>query len=80
MEKKHYYMVTWNTRTRFSDRRYFRVYETEAEAVKKARQVGKNPASTRVRVAKCESRYTPEPAPYGTYHGSILGYIAWQEN
>lgn len=80
MEKKHYYMVTWNTRTRFSDRRYFREYETEAEAVKKARQVGKNPASTRVRVAECESWDTPDPAPNGTHHCSYLRFIAWQEN
>lgn len=80
MEKKHYYRVSWNTRTRFSDRRYSRDFDTEEEAVKKARKVSENILSENIRVAECESWETPEPAPNGTHHCSYLRFIAWQEN
>lgn len=82
MEKRHYYMVTWTTRTRFPNRRFSHEYETEteAEAVEKARQVSENILAENIRVAECESWETPEPAPYGTLHVSYLRFIAWQEN
>ena len=76
MEKQHYYMVTWNN-TKSTNRSYTRHFNTEAEAVKKARQVAKNPYADSIRVAEMEHWETPEPAPNGTSHGVFLGFIPW---
>lgn len=88
MEKKHYYKVYWTTytwkptrsgRVR-TERRYYRQYDTEAEAVKKARRVAKNPYSQFIYVSERECWETPDPAPNGTLHVNFLGFVNWQEN
>lgn len=76
MEKKHEYMVMWNN-TKSTNRSYNRTYETEAEAVKKARQVSLNPFSDTIRVVEQEIWNTPDPAPNGTVHIHIIGFIPW---
>ena len=76
MDKRHYFMVSWNN-TKSGNRSYHRDFDTEAEAVKKARQVSKNPFSDTIRVYEMESWETPEPAPNGTHHASFLGFIPW---
>ena len=88
MEKRHYYRVRWTTRTMVpsssgrypSDRSFSHEYDTEAEAVKKARKVSKRTSSSWIRVYEMESWDTPDPAPNGTHHCSFLGFIAWWEN
>ena len=92
MEKtdyKHYFLVTWATRTRYSDRRYCREFETLEEAVEKARQVHdkKDPISEFICIDELEHWETPDPAPNGTSHGRLLrrnidwwtGFLPWWE-
>ena len=80
MEKRHYYRVLWmtisNGRVR-SERTFSHEYDTQEEAVKKARRVDKNPNTMWVRVAEMEHWETPEPAPNGTTHVSLLAWIPW---
>lgn len=86
MDKKNYYRVNWITRTTkptlsgriLTERGYSRTFDTEAEAVKKAREVAKKPASCCIRVAKMQMWETPDPAPNGTLHVSILDFIEWR--
>lgn len=83
MEKRHYYRVRWTTRTMVpsssgrypSERRFSHEYDTEAEAVKKARQVSKRQSSSWIRVYEMESWEAN-----GTHHCSFLGFIAWWED
>lgn len=85
MEKHHCYKVHWTTYTwkptrsgRIrTERSYSRQYDTEAEAVKKARQVSKNFYSHSISVMEKEYWETPDPAPNGTLHVNILGFIPW---
>ena len=86
MEKEHYYRVTWITKTTKSvgygrietERSYSRECSTEEEAVKKARQVSRNVLSHSIRIAEMEYWNTPDPAPNGTVHVSLLGWINWR--
>lgn len=88
-EKYHCFRVMWQTNTRFVSRRYSRDFETEEEAVAKARQIHdkKDPMSVAIRIDEVESWDTPDPAPNGTHHCHILrmnidwwtGFLPWWE-
>jgi len=88
-EKYHCFRVMWQTNTRFVSRSYSRDFETEEEAVAKARQIHdkKDHISVAIRVDEVESWDTPDPAPNGTHHCKMLrmnidwwtGFLPWWE-
>ena len=85
MERKHYFTTYWTTYTWKqtsggsirTERNYSRQYETEAEAIKKARKADKNPDSHNICVVEKQRWEAPEPAPNGTLHVVVLRYIPW---
>lgn len=79
MEKDHHYLVSWNTRTRYTTRHYSRKYTSEADAVRKAREMAARPLSEFVRVMEMESWETPDGVN-GTLHVSFLGFIPYWED
>lgn len=75
----HFFRVSWNTRTRYSDRHYSREFKTREEAISKARQIKeKNIYASGIRVFEEETWNTPDPLPNGTLHVRILEWnIPW---
>lgn len=78
MQKDHHYLVSWNTRTRYSTRHYSRKYKSEADAIQKARDVAEKPLSEFVRIAEMESWETPE-GENGTLHVSFQGFVSYMD-
>lgn len=85
---RHYFTCSWETRTRFSTRRYSRDFSSKEEAIEKARKVKTSqPLAEYIRVSEHESWETPDPAPNGTLHASVLdwnidwwsGFLPWWE-
>ena len=76
MEKEHYYTVTWKTPSGYSTRSYSRDYQTEREAVAKAKSLSKRDNIDYIRVWEKESWDTPD----GVTHTSFLGFVTyWDE-
>lgn len=76
LERKRSYRVAWHT-TRTRNNSYAHEYATEEEAVKKARQVDKNPFSDSIRVNLVESWDEVRDGIVWSC-GSILQTIQWQ--
>jgi hypothetical protein len=74
--KKHYFRVHWSTRTRFSTRHYCREYETEEEAIKKARELDAKPLTEGIGCYEGESWEDSEDV----LHIRIIRQIKWWED
>jgi len=59
--KKHFFSVLWETKTATGGRReYTREFDTEAEAVRFAREKRNNPKTAHIEISEQETEDTPE--------------------